>query len=136
MLLKLCKPWQHPWKRATRHGRRTGTGPVWQRSRCWMANRRRWTRGSPWSRRHVVRMNETAHCIPATGTNAHKERNVSRFVPSVIKSHRISGNQSVTLSPRSFSFCSVSFFSSAWEGFTVPQGEGGRNRSAGYFLSF
>lgn len=40
--------------------------------------------------------NETTRCIPETGNNVHKG-NVPCFVLSVIKSHHMSFNQSVTL---------------------------------------
>lgn len=93
-------------------GGRTRICPVWKKLNHCLANKQRWTRGTQLTC-CVVQMKETTHCIPETGNNVHKERNVSRFVPSVIKIHHMSCNQSVTLSTWCFSLCSVSFFSFA-----------------------
>lgn len=106
-------------KNSRSHGRTTGMGwrtrisPVGEKLNHHMAHKQRWPRGSQLTC-HVEGMKETTHCFPETGNNVHKERNISHFVPSVIKSHCMSGYQSVTLSTWCFSLCSVSFFSSAW----------------------
>lgn len=113
MLLRFWKSWHNYWNRAARSGRenkhRSSVGKV----KSLMANKQRRTRGSQLTF-HVLQRKEITHCIPETGSNVNKERNASRFVPSVIRSHHMSGNQPVTLSTRCFSLCSVSCFSSAW----------------------
>lgn len=102
-------------------GWRTKICPVWEKLNHCMVNKQRWPRGSQLTC-HVGGMNETNTLFPETGSNVHKERNVSHFVPSVIKSLAWVVI-SLQLYSRGASAFVLSVFSSAWEDFIIPWGK-------------